>query len=169
MRWAVRIAGLALAVALASSCGDGSGDEATPASQIQRLGPDLVPGELLGLTVAPEDMSASLAKAERSYASAVGLFGLRDRDDVLQATLQVTRFNDEADHDDDRFRDQLLARIGGSLPRKVRVGDDPVFVLRGTRQALSVWFRGGYFFVLSTRERYETPRALLRVALELRP
>lgn len=158
---------IVLALLPLAACGGGDG--AQTAEPIAQLEPDVLPTRLLGLTVRREDMSEPLEQVARSYAEAVGLFGLRDEADVLQATLQVTRLNEDADVDDDGFRSQLLAQIGGSLPREVRVGGAQVYLARGTRQALSVWFRGRVLFVLATREQYETPRALLREALELRP
>ena len=39
----------------------------------------------------------------------------------------------------------------------------------GTKQQISIWFRDRYMFVLSVRDDYLQPRALLRAALEIKP
>ena len=51
----------------------------------------------------------------------------------------------------------------------VRVGDRAVYLTTGRRQSVAVWWDDSYLFVLSSREDYETPRALLRAALEIEP
>lgn len=164
---------LLLAVAvLLSGVACGNGDEAlaqaTPAKQIKQLEPGLVPGELLGLPVTQEDQTETLAGVERSYVDGVGLYSLR-RDDLLQATLQISRFNDNADFRSPGFRSALLAQIGGSRPKAVRMGKDTVHLTTGTRQRIAIWFRDEYVFILSTRDEFTQPRTLLREALEIQP
>ncbi len=155
---------------VAAGCGNASSalEEATPTEDIAQLAPELLPGELLGLTVAREDMSGPLKQAERSYTDAVGLYSFRSGE-LLQATLQVTRFNADARVDDPDFRHSVVSQIGGSVPREVRLGADAVFLTRGTKQSLSAWFRGRHLMVLAVREDYLRPRALLRETLKIQP
>jgi hypothetical protein len=160
---------LALAV-IAGACSSGVSvsDTATPTKKIKQLPGDLVPHEILGLAVAREDMTATLKGARRAYTDAVGLYSFR-KDDLLEATLQVTKFNDKAKWTSRSFRSQVISQIGGSVPRQVRVGDDTVYLTRGTKQSLSIWFRGQHLLVLAVREDYLGPRTLLREALKVKP
>jgi hypothetical protein len=98
----------------------------------------------------------------------VGLYSFREGD-LLQATLQVSRFNSKADVRSAKFRQTLLSQIGGSLPKRVTMGEDTVYLTSGTKQIIAVWFRGRNLLVLAVREDYAQPRALLRAALELQP
>ncbi len=161
---------LAAIVLATAACGNGEDAlaEATPAKSIRQLDASFLPGELLGLPVAQEDQAAALATAERSYVDAVGLYSLRS-DELLQATLQVSRFNENADYSSGSFRRSLLAQIGGSRPKAVRMGKQTVYLTSGTKQRISIWFKEKYLFVLSTRDEYPYPRTLLREALEIAP
>ena len=160
---------LAIAALTSAACGgDDASDESTAAKDIEQLRADLVSGDILGLQTRQEDQKATLENAKRSYVDAVGLYSLR-REELLQATLQITRFNENADFEDRGFRRSLLDKIGGSAPREVRMGADTVYMTSGTRQKISVWFRGRYLFILSTRDEFEQPRTLLREALEIEP
>ena len=85
------------------------------------------------------------------------------------ATLQVSKLGGPARTDDPVFRRSIVGRIGGSVPREVRLGDTTVWLTTGTSQRLTAWFHGDYFFVLSTRADYERPRTLLRELVEVRP
>lgn len=161
---------VALTALLASGCGGASpaSAAATPTAKIRPLRAGVLPDEVLGLKVAPEDMSAQLKAVARSYAETVGMYSLR-KDDLLQATLQITKFNDKARWQSAAFRTQVISQVGGSVPQPVKVGPDTVYLTRGTKQSLAVWFRGPYLFVLATREEYLQPRALLREMLKVSP
>lgn len=154
---------------LASACNapDVSG-QATPGTDITPVSNDLLPNELLGLEVTPEDISGTVASEQRSYVEATSLYSLR-ADELLQATLQVSRFNENADAKDAGFRRSLLSQIGGSRPRAVRVGKDEVYLTSGTKQQLAIWFRGEHLLILATREDFPRPKTLLRRALEVQP
>ena len=172
MTWKVRALGAFLALGMLASTACASGpsvaSEATPADQIEQLPPEIVPGEILGLKVTRENMSEQLTDVRRAYTDAVGLYSLR-RGELLQATLQVTRFNEEADWDTPRFRASIVGQIGGTVPERVRVGEDIVYLTRGTKQSLSIWFRDRHLMVLAVREEFLQPRALLREVLEIEP
>lgn len=139
----------------------------TRAKDIEELPADAVPNELLGLQGTQEDIGETLATTKRAYIDAIGLYSYR-RDELLQATLQVSRFNDDADWDSPAFRRSVVGQIGGSVPKRVRVGDEAVYLTTGTKQTLAMWFRGRHLLVLAVREDYDQPRSLLREALEIK-
>ena len=168
-------AGLLAMFAAATSVGACGGeddsafaDQALEGTEIKAVEGDLLPSEFLGLAVAEEDVSGALASTKRSYVEATSLYSLRTGD-LLQATLQVSRFTPKAEYATPRFRSSLLNQIGANRPRAVRVGDDTVYLTTGTKQQLAVWFRGRYMLILATREDYPTPRTLIREALEVEP
>lgn len=162
------VAGLLALAFLGTGCGEGqsAAAEATAAKDIEQLPEDLLPSEILGLAVAREDMTETLEGAQLSYVNEVGLYSLR-RDDLLQATVQVSRFNDNADAESSRFRRALLSQLGGTVPKQVNVGEETVYLTTGTKQTIAVWFRDRTMVVLAIREDYDRPRTLLREALDL--
>jgi hypothetical protein len=167
----VRLAAGALCLAsFLGACQSSKGTEefATPTKQIAQIESTAVPAQILDLIVQREDQTATIARADKSYMDSVGLFSLRSGE-LLQATLQISKFNDKAGYQDSGFRDSLLSQIGGSKPKAVRMGDQTVYLTSGTKQRIFVWFRDNYLLILSTREEYPTPRTLLRAALEIRP
>lgn len=165
------IGALLAMLGLVSGCGAtvDNAAEATPADAIHILAPNLLSGTVLGLNITAEEVGETLDEARRSYVDAAGLYGFRDAEEELQATLQVTRFNAGAETELPTFRHGLVAKLGGSIPKAIRVGDDEVFVARRTEQLRAAWFHDEWFFVLTTNDRYEMPLALLREALEIRP
>lgn len=164
---------LAAVVALATTalgvtaCG-GDAVAGTAGKEIEQLPADLVPAELLGLPVVQEDMSATVASVEDAFVEAVGLYAMR-RDDLLQATLQVSRFRKDAPVEEAKFRSSLVNQIGGRRVQRFRMGDETIYRTTGRKQTISMWYHGDYLFVLSARETFEAPRALLREALEIEP
>jgi len=159
----------ALVVSVLGACGEPEvSAQGTDGKNIETLGTDLLPADLLGLKVQAEDISGTIASEQRTYVEATSLYSLRS-DDLLQATLQVSRFNSDADADSPGFRRSLLNQIGGSRPRAVRLGDETIYLTSGTKQQLAVWFRGRHLLVLATREDYPRPKSLLRRALEVQP
>jgi hypothetical protein len=160
-------AGLAAISFVTVACGQDE-VEGTAGKQIKQLPADVVPGELLGLPLAQEDMSATVARAEDAFVESVGLYSMR-RDDLLQATLQVSKFRSNAPVETSKFRSSLVNQIGGTRVQRFRMGDDVVYRTTGRKQTISMWFHGRYLFVLSARETFESPRSLLREALEIEP
>jgi hypothetical protein len=167
-----RAAGLAVGALgfalLGGACGEAptASAEATAASDIEQLPSTLLPSEILGLAVQREDMSEALQGAQLSYVDEVGLYSLR-RDDLLQATIQVSRFNDNADAENEDFRRALLSQVGGSVPKQLVIGDETLYLTTGTKQTISVFFRDRTMVVLAIRDDYDQPRGLMREALEL--
>lgn len=151
---------------VAPACG---GDE-TPAGQataVKALDGLTVPATLLDLAVQAEDVSV-VEGTKRPYVDAVGLYSLRSQD-LLQATLQISRFTKDSKATTSKFRNSVVTQIGSTTPRIFRVGEQPVWLTTGRRQSVAVWWDGYYLFVLSSRDDYATPRALLRAAIEVKP
>lgn len=123
---------------------------------------------LSGLRVDEEDIAATLEAGERPYLEAMGLWSLREEDDLLQATLQIGRFSDDVDPADEEFQDRIVTNIGPGA-RTLRMGEQTVHVTGGDRQTLSIWFSGEHLFILSTRDGYGGGRRLLRAVLEIEP
>jgi hypothetical protein len=162
------VAGLLLASALfGSACGsdDGSVDRAKK-RDIAELDAT-IPLSLNGLDVVEEDIAETLDSAQRPYLAAAGLYSFRE-DDLLQATLQIGRFADDVDEEDETFVDRLVNRVSAGA-RKVRMGNQLLYVGGADRQTLTMWLEDGHMFLLSTRDGFAGGRALLREALEIQP
>lgn len=169
MRFARRLgAGLLIAVLglTATACG-GDGDESA-ATKIEVLPKDLLPASMAGLRVASEDIEGTVKGAKRrSYLDSAGLYSFRTEDDLLQATLQVSKFSEEAQFKDPKFRQSVLQQIGSTVPRAFRMDEQTVYLSTGKSQNVVIWFKGEYLFVLSSREEFGRPRTLLREAIDL--
>jgi hypothetical protein len=125
----------------------------------------ILPGQLLGLQVKPEDVSKQFEKTKRSYIASLGLFSLREND-LIRATLQVSRFNRLANPKDSQFRSLIIGRLGTTKPETLRIDNFDVYATSGTDQNIYAWFEGRGFFVLTTHRDYEFPRTLLRRIIE---
>jgi hypothetical protein len=159
---------LACAVALAGCARSDASVAPTPGKAVKPLDVPGLPADLLGLRLAPENVSDDLARVPKAYIDALALYSLR-RDDLVMATLQVSRFVPGAHVDTETFRRTVVNQIGATAPRPVRLGHDTVYLTTGTRQSVAVWFKGRYLFVLATRADYDQPRTLLRQALGIQP
>lgn len=150
-----------------AACGSdgGASAEGIEGKDIKPLDDQVLPDEVLGLRVSREDVRDALTDAGSSYVEAAALFGFR-REELLQATLQASRLGEEARPEDPDFRSVVVNQIGGVRAQQVRVGDHDVYLTRGSRQRIAVWFTGDQFFILSTREDFDQPRTLLRRVLE---
>ena len=150
----------------AAACGGGE-DTAAP-TKIEVLPDDLLPGSMAGLRVASEDIEGTVKGGKRqSYLESAGLYSFRTEDDLLQATMQISRFADNARYQDRDFRQSVLLQIGSTVPRAFRMGDQTVYLSTGRRQNVVIWFQDEYLFVLSTRDEFGRPRTLLREAINL--
>lgn len=166
------LAGGAVAVAMtATACGGASQASVRPVAgkDIKPLSDTLVPPEVNGLTVVPENISDTLASGREAFVDSMSLFSFRTGDKLLQATLQVSRFSEKADYRSAKFQQTVVGNVGSTTPKPFRVGSDTVYITTGKKQNIDVWFRGRYLFVLAVRDDYDQPRALLRKALEIRP
>lgn len=161
-----RAAALALVFALAlGACGGGDGPSVQVAD-FDAIPVEALPTTVLDLGVAKEDFSATLLAGQEPYIGALGMFGLR-KGDLLQATIQVSRFRDPTVIDDPLFRRSLASQIGGSgQPAVSRVGEETVFIMPSGRQTLAVWYGSKEMYVLTVRPEYAQPRRLLRALVE---
>jgi hypothetical protein len=159
--------GLLLLTLVATACGNAR-VEGTAGRKIAELPADLVPSELMGLPVTQEDMSASLSTQKDAFVEAIGLYAMR-RSELVQATLQVSRFRSNAPVARSSFRTSVVSQIGGRKSQQFRMGESTVYRTTGRKQVISLWFRGPYLFVLSVRDTFDHPRSLLREALEVKP
>lgn len=125
-----------------------------------------IPNQIMGLAVAPEDVSDQVKSVRRPYVDSVGMFSLRE-EDLLRATLQVARFNGLARPRDRRFRAEIVGLVGSSTPEEIRVGDLTVHSTSGNQQNVFVWFKGNGYFILSVHQDFEFPRTLLRRVINL--
>ena len=164
-----------LVVPLVSACavallGTSCGGDQTTAAATPRSNPLVVelPSKVLGLTVKGEDIRSKIDSAQQPYIDSVGLFGFRERSDLLDATLEVARFTAGARSSSGDFRGSIVSRIGGANPRQVRVGDQQIYLTSGRNQVVFIWFKSREFFVLTVRRDYPFPRTLARKLIDLK-
>jgi hypothetical protein len=155
------------AVALMGACG-GSASNGVTGQRISSLSATILPSSVLNMSVAEENVHQALAQVQRTYLDATSVYSFRSAD-LLEATLQVSRFIDAARYRSSKFHAALVNQIGSSQPNLVRVGGADVYLTSGTQQRIAVWFNGRYMFVLATREDFPQPRTLLRRLLEVHP
>lgn len=159
---------VAAAVALAGCARSDASVEPTPGKAVKALEIPTLPADLLGLKLAPEDVGGEVAKVPAAFIDGLSLYSLR-KDDLVMATLQISRFNEGADVEAEKFRQTVVNQIGSTAPRTVRLGGETVYLTTGTKQSIGVWFKKRHLFVLATRADYDEPRTLLRKALEIEP
>ena len=151
----------AAAVFGAGACG---GDDKKASPKLKEITAASMPTELLGMPVQAEP-SADLIKGDRqAFIDEIGLFSMR-KDDLLQATLQISKFSPDANVDDRKFRDALATQISSAEPQILRMGEHQIYMSASAKQSLVVWFKDRTMFVLAVRQEFEQPRALLREAL----
>jgi hypothetical protein len=153
---------IALAVVVTmvvGACGGGGGGDAQGVKQLTAKIPDRV----LDLVVKSESIR-SAQETKRPFIDGLALYSLR-RDELLQATLQISRFSGGAKPDSARFRGSVINQIGSTVPKSFRMGGNTVYLTTGRRQAIAVWFRDRNLFILSMRDEYGQPRRLLRQLL----
>lgn len=156
---------VAAALSLGVACGTPS-PTGTSAKNIKQLPSDLLSGTYLGLEPRREDITSSLGSQDaNAYVNAVGLYSLR-RNDRLEATLQISRLSDNARPSDPQFQKLVADQIGGTKVQAYVMSGNNVYRSSQRKQSLSSWFRGDYFLILSVRDTYKEPRALLRLLLE---
>ena len=114
---------VAAALALAGCARSDASVAPTPGKAVKTLDIPNLPPDLVGLKLAKEDVGDDLAKVPKAFVDALALYSLR-HNDLVMATLQVSRFNDGADVKADKFRQTVVNQIGSSAPRTVRLGAD---------------------------------------------
>lgn len=161
------LAAIIAAVSLtAAGCGDDEG--AVEVRQVSTLDGEFLPATLGGPVVEEEAAVEELAERTNAYVAEVGLFSLR-KDDLLQATLQVSKFHEDADYRSSSFRRAIVESptVSSSAPRAFRMGDSTVWLTTAQSQRVAVWFEDDLFFLLAVRDDFERFRGLLRETLEL--
>ena len=151
---------VAVCLVAAGACSDDI-DQGTGSADPARL---RLPQQIAGLRVVREDIESSLKGIDRPYVDTVAVFSLRE-DELLRASLQVSRFNAAASPEDPKFTDSIVATIGGSSPERFRVSDKDVFATSASDQVVFTWFDGDGMFVLAVQQEFEFPRTLLRRVL----
>lgn len=152
-----------ISIATVGLAGCGGGGDTERQRAVEQIDEGILPDELVGLTVAREDIKKQLRNIERPYLDTLGLFSFR-RDELLQATLQVSEFAEDARWRSGEFRRSIARQIAGSgasLPQ-FRIGGRTVFMTGDSRQITAVWFDQRLMMVLVTRTDFTQPRALLR-------
>ncbi len=159
------LAALAAACVLTATGCEGPATDANARTEAARL---RLPQQVVGLQVGAEKVGEKLKGVQRPYVDTVAVFSLREPDPpVLQASLQVNRFNRAARPNDRAFRESIVATIGGTNPISLRVDDEPVYATTEAEQIVFVWFEGGGMFVLNVQKAFPFPRTLLRRLIEL--
>lgn len=150
-----------------AACGSGSSDKAAPIVQLPK---ETLNKQFLGLTPTLEDIKERVDEQQaNSYVEGVALYSLR-AGERLEATLQVSKLTSKARPEDEKFRAEVAGQIGGTTVQAFSMEGRTVYRSALRRQSLTSWFRGDYFMILSVREGYATPRALLRELLkEVKP
>lgn len=155
-----------LAIAVLPACGGSDASDKPP--RVKEIKEQLLPPQILGLSVGTEDVGKVLQGARRPFIDSVVLYSLR-REELLQATLQVSRFTADSGYAEGSFQRTVARQIvstGDELPT-FRMGDRTVYLGGNARQSIAVWFRGRLMMVLATRVEFEAPRALLRELVSL--
>lgn len=154
-----------LLAAGAAGCSDAriSGTSGKKVAVLDRVQPGAT---VNGLNVQGEDVTRQVGTVGDTYLQATAIYSLREGETV-QATLQIAELTSKARPEDDKFRDSLVTVISGKKGVPTRVGPDLVYLTASARKRLALWFRGRDLYILTTREDYEQPRALLRAALQV--
>lgn len=162
-----RAAGFVVVATMLFGAACGSEDpKGTSADDIKQLPEDLLTGTYLGLEPKLEDVGGSLANQEaNAYIDAVGLYSLRTNK-RLEATLQISKLSGNARPKDKDFQQLVADQIGGTKVQAFVMDGRNVYRSSQRKQSLTSWFRDDYFMILSVRDTYKEPRALLRVLLE---
>jgi len=147
-----------------TACG---GAKAAEKHAIKQLPGNLLPAEMNTLEVRQEEITSTIKEQNRSYVDGVGLYSFR-KSDLLEATLQVSKFSKSAKYTTQKFRQAIIGQIGTTVPKQARMADHTVFVTTGKHQSVVIWFTGAYVMVLSSREDFTGARGLLRTLLEVK-
>lgn len=166
-RRAMWAAALAMAAGLLAGCGEPDEVVGRQGAEVTPVNAGAVPTTLLNMAVTQEESSEYVKEIDRTYLEEFSLFSVREGD-LLQATLQISKFTDDADYQSSSFRAQVVDRVGSAKAQLFRMGDSELYMTVGTKQQIGVWFQGPYMFVMSVRDDYKTPRALVREALRIK-
>jgi hypothetical protein len=127
-----------------------------------------VPKILNGLAVTAEKVGPP-TRAGKQYLDHIDLFSLRRADRQLESTLEFGHFRSEAPVHSLLFQRKIAGQIGLTVPVEQRLQGTTVFVTTAKRLNVAAWFRDRTIFILSIRDDYDSPKALIRAALEITP
>src|SRR5687768_12726567 len=82
------------AAVLLGACSGGGSNQGVKGSDIGDIEGFEAPA-LLGLKVQKEEIGVTLDKARGAYVDATVLYSIRSEDDLVQATLQISRFTED--------------------------------------------------------------------------
>ncbi|HEX6489276.1 MAG TPA: hypothetical protein VF137_10475 [Candidatus Dormibacteraeota bacterium] len=140
-----------------------------------RAGPACVPlkvyapNQLSDLRVTPANPCSTFLEARGDRAlNGIALLTLRRNDNLLEATLEVGRFEPSAPVTDKGFQSSVFISIGDVVPRPLQVGNQTVYTSSSPGLQLVTWIRGRFLYVLAIRATYGFPKALVRDALLVR-
>lgn len=149
---------------------------ATFGSMNAAAGSSAVPATLAGLQVGQEKVGPSTGTSgaaspttRRQYLTEIQLYSLRQPNQQLEATIQIGRFRSGSPVQARSFQRQIAGQLGTTVPREQRVGGLTVYITKGKKLSLVVWFRQGRLFILSIREGYPSPKTLIREAVRTEP
>ena len=161
----MRRAALVALALLVGACGGSAGAAGVNGRQIKAVPRPVLGATVAGLEVRTEDVSGTVRQFRNSYADAVSVYSLRAKG-VLEATLQVSRFQKAARLRDASFRRGLIDQVAsGTRAQRIQVDRRDVYVTRGVGQRLFLWFDGSNVLVLSVRDSYRGHYGLLRAVL----
>ena len=126
-----------------------------------------MPPTLNGLAVTAEKLGHPGPRSARDYLDNIRLFSLR-KGKELEATLQVGRFRTSAPSTTS-FHRSIAQQVGTTVPVENRIGGHTLYVSRGKRLSIAVWFAGRDMFILSIRETYTSPKTLIRTTTQVQP
>jgi hypothetical protein len=152
-------------VATVVGCGRGGTDVGThKVKPIERLS---LPAEIVGLKVSQENVGGALRKVNRTYVDAAGLVSMRTPDNLVQATLQINRFQRVSRYRTASFRRTVASQLGSTEPQPTRMEANIVWRTTGTKQVVAVWFRDLTMYRLAIRDDFDQPRTLIRALVDL--
>jgi len=123
------------------------------------------PSMLNGLLVAPEQVGPPPAGSRPQLLDAIEFYSLRRPDKELVATLEIGQFRPGTHVTSAAFQQSVAGQVGTQVPLEQQLGGETVFVTASRQVDLAVWFRDTRLFVLSIRNDYDFPKALIRAAL----
>jgi hypothetical protein len=165
VKGALTAVAIAAFVLTASACG-GKKQDSESSRKITAFQLNLPP-DVVGLKVKAEDITSALKSVKPSYVKEAALYSLRNQEDLVQATLQVSRFKDDPRFSTSDFRRTIITQIGSSPPRETRMGRHVVWRTSGSKAALAIWFGKNSMYLLSIRDDFAQPRTLIRTLIDL--
>jgi hypothetical protein len=116
------------------------------------------------LTVSPEKLPSGISKNSETYARAIGFYSLR-QNQLVEATLEIVHLGTNANWSSAGFQSSLVGQVAGGVPSTLQLSGHTVYEATATGSGMTMWFDGPYFYVLSIRSDYKSPRSLLESAL----